>query len=66
MKTIQKESTVKRVDNETADHLVQHGGFKFVPKSTWKQIRDAEKEVVTKDSGRTAPPKINKYKKVKN
>jgi hypothetical protein len=63
MKTIQKGTVVKRADNETADHLVMNGGYQFVPKSTWKVIRDAEKEVVKKDSGRTTPPPIKKNKK---
>jgi len=63
MKTIQKGTIVKRTDNETADHLVKNGGYQFVPKSTWKVIRDAEKEVVKKDIVKTTPLRIKKNNK---
>lgn len=60
MKTLKKGSDIKRFDDETADRKVRNEGYSYVSKSVWKEIRDAEKEQVKKDSGRTAPPPIKK------
>ncbi len=44
MKTIFKDNSYDRVDDETADLRVKSQGWKFVPKSDWKQnVRDVEK-----------------------
>jgi len=43
MKTIYGENQVLRVKNEIADVKVKSGKYKFVPKSEWKKVRDAEK-----------------------
>lgn len=49
MKTVQRANEIKRFDDETADRKVRNEGFNYVPKNTWKQIRDSEKQIM-KDS----------------
>lgn len=50
MKTIKKDKKVLRVDNETADRKIRDEGFHFTTKGVWKKIRDADKEVVKKET----------------
>lgn len=45
MKTVQLGTTVKRLDDETADRKVRNEGYSFVPKKVWKEnVRDIDKE----------------------
>lgn len=45
MKTIFKNDSYERVDNKTADVRVGSQGWKFVPKSEWKEkVRDSDSE----------------------
>jgi len=44
MKTILKNDVYERQDDKTADLKVKSQGWKFVPKSEWKQkVRDADR-----------------------
>ena len=43
MKTIKHKDEIKRVTDSQADELVKRGA-KFVPKSEWKTLRDANKK----------------------
>ena len=43
MKTINYKDEIKRVTDSQADELVKKGA-KFVPKSEWKALRDANKK----------------------
>ena len=46
MKTIQKESEILRVKDDVADEKVGKYGWKYVPRSIWKeQVRDVKKQV---------------------
>lgn len=42
MKTIKKNKKVKRVSDAQAEILTKQG-WKYVPKSEWKKVRDAQK-----------------------
>jgi len=45
MKTVKKDSVVKRFDNETAERKVKNEGFHYTTKSVWKKdVRDVKKE----------------------
>lgn len=41
MKTIQKKKEIKRVSDDMAYKLVKNEGWKYIPKSVWKEkVRD--------------------------
>ena len=40
MKTITKNSVIKRFDDATAETKVKSQGWKYIPKSEWKKVRD--------------------------
>lgn len=42
MKTIKKDKKIKRVSDAQAEILTKQG-WKYVPKSEWKKVRDAQK-----------------------
>lgn len=44
MKCVQKDNRVKRVPDSEARKLVEDEGWKYVPKSTWKETRPAKGE----------------------
>jgi hypothetical protein len=45
MKCIKKGAVIKRVKNDMADIAVEEKGWKFCPKSEWKEkVRDAKKK----------------------
>lgn len=43
MKTVQKGDDVKRVKDEEAELFVKSRGYKYVPKSVWKEIKNPVK-----------------------
>lgn len=45
MKTVQKGTEIKRVNDEEADLMVKNRGYKFVPKSAWKEATRPKKVV---------------------
>jgi hypothetical protein len=44
MKTIQKGELIKKADDIEADIRVRNQGWKYVPKSTLKQIKESEEK----------------------
>jgi hypothetical protein len=40
MKTIQKNETVKRVDNATADKMVRKDNWEYIPKKNKEHVRN--------------------------
>jgi hypothetical protein len=40
MKTITKNSVIKRFDDVTAESKVKSQGWKYIPKSEWKKVWD--------------------------
>jgi len=60
MKTVQKGNDIKRVKDDEADLMVKNRGYKFVPKSVWKeatrpvkQTKEKEVKEETKENDRT-------------
>mgnify|MGYP000049741842 CR=1 FL=1 len=49
MKTVQKGNDIKRVKDEDADLMVSHRGYKFVPKSVWKEATRPVKQTKEKE-----------------
>jgi hypothetical protein len=45
MKTVQKGTEIKRVNDEEADLMVKNRGYKFVPKNVWKEATRPKKVV---------------------
>ena len=43
MKTVKKKKVVRRVSDAQAKNLTKEG-WKYVPKSEWKKVRDADKK----------------------
>jgi hypothetical protein len=43
MKTVKKKKVVKRVSDAQAKNLTKEG-WRYVPKSEWKKVRDADKK----------------------
>lgn len=49
MKTVQKGNEIKRVKDDEADIMVSHRGYKFVPKSVWKEATRPVKQTKEKE-----------------
>jgi len=43
MKTIKKKKEIKRVSDTQAQTLTKKEGWRYVPKSEWKKVRDKKK-----------------------
>jgi hypothetical protein len=51
MKTVQKGNDIKRVKDDEAELMVKNRGYKYVPKSAYKEAtRPAKKEKETKEN----------------
>lgn len=61
MKTIQKGNDIKRMKDEDAEVYVKSRGYKYVPKSVFKEAtRPAKKEEKNSEIGETKPTKKSK------
>lgn len=61
MKTIQKGDDIKRMKDEDAETYVKSRGYKYVPKSVYKEAtRPAKKEEKNSEIGETKPTKKSK------
>jgi hypothetical protein len=49
MKTVQKGNDIKRVKDDEADLMVKSRGYKFVPKSIWKEATRPVKQTKEKE-----------------
>lgn len=49
MKTVQKGNDIRRVKDDEADTMVTNRGFKFVPKSVWKEATRPVKQTKEKE-----------------
>jgi hypothetical protein len=49
MKTVQKGTEIKRVNDEEADLMVKNRGYKFVPKNVWKEATRPVKQTKEKE-----------------
>jgi hypothetical protein len=49
MKTVQKANDIKRVNDEEAELMVKNRGYKFVPKSVWKEATRPVKQTKEKE-----------------
>jgi hypothetical protein len=45
MKTVQKGTEIKRIDDNEAELMVKNRGYKYVPKSAWKELTRPKKVV---------------------
>lgn len=50
MKTVQKGDDIKRVKDDEADLMVKNRGYKFVPKSVWKDATRPKKVKEVKEN----------------
>lgn len=70
MKTIQKEQEILRVEDVDAESQVKYHGWKYVPKSLYKQLPKVEKTlevVISEDKGKTTKDKkVEKRIKIKS
>lgn len=62
MKTVQKGEDIRRVRDEEADLFVKSRGYKFIPKSVWKETRNTSKQTGENEVKEKTP----KSKKSKN
>jgi len=49
MKTVQKGNDIKRVKDDEAELMVKNRGYKFVPKSAWKEATRPVKQTKEKE-----------------
>ena len=61
MKTIKKNKEVKRVSDAQAETLTKEG-WKYVPKSEWRKVRDAQKPAAKKTEKKVSKKRDRKAK----